>query len=282
MDVNILDKIVLTKKKEILQRSAGAPIGELRKRPFYNRDCLSLKPFLMDADKTGIIAEFKRKSPSKGQINEHAGVIEVTAAYNRHGASALSVLTDREYFGGDTNDLTTARVIPLPILRKDFIIDEYQVEETKAMGADLILLIAACLKPEEVKKLAALAHGLGMEILLEIHNREELNHLCGEIDYVGVNNRDLKTFTVDVNRSVELSEAIPPGIIKIAESGISQASTIQMLRRYGYLGFLMGENFMKEPDPAIAFASFVNELKKQPYEGKSLRHDATGPGQKAG
>jgi indole-3-glycerol phosphate synthase len=167
-------------------------------------------------------------------------------------------------------------------LRKDFIIDAYQVEETKAMGADIILLIAACLTPAEVKKLAALAHGLGMEILLEIHNREELNHICEDVDYVGVNNRDLKTFTVDVQRSVELSNEIPHEFIKIAESGIHQASTIQMLRRYGYLGFLIGENFMKEPDPAIAFASFVNELKKEPYEGKSLRHDATGPGQKAG
>jgi indole-3-glycerol phosphate synthase len=192
------------------------------------------------------------------------------------------VLTDRQYFGGCSEDLLASRVNPLPILRKDFIIDPYQVEETKAMGADLMLLIAACLKPQEVEKLAALAHSLGLEVLLEIHNREELNHFCESIDYVGVNNRDLKTFQVDAHRSVELSEHIPPGIIKITESGIHQTSTIQMLRRYGYLGFLMGENFMKEPDPAIAFASFVNELKKEPYEGESLRHDAAGPGQKAG
>jgi len=278
--MNILEKIIEAKRKEVMQRSAAISLRELRKTHFYNRACFSLKPFLLDANRTGIIAEFKRKSPSKGQINELANVATVTEGYSRNGASALSVLTDGPYFGGDSKDLLAARANSLPILRKDFIIDSYQVEETKAMGADLMLLIAACLTPSDVKELSTLAHNLGLEVLLEIHNREELSRFCDGVDYIGVNNRDLKTFVVDINRSIELSEEIPGGIIKITESGIHQASTIHMLRRYGYEGFLMGENFMKEPDPAIAFASFVNELKTEPHEGKSLRHDATGPGKR--
>ena len=280
--MNILEKIVETKKQEVLQRSAESPVRELRQHDFYKRPCLSLKPFLLDSTKTGIIAEFKRRSPSKGVINEFASLLEVTAAYSRNGASALSVLTDSQYFGGTKEDLIAARSNHLPILRKDFVIDPYQVEETKAIGADIILLIASCLRPAEVRNLAALAHNLGLEVLLEIHDREELGHLCEEVDFIGVNNRDLKTFTVDIQRSVELSELVPQGFVRITESGIYQPSTIHLLRRYGYLGFLIGENFMKEPDPAIAFASFVNELKKEPHEGKSLRHDATGTGKKAG
>ncbi|HTQ29138.1 MAG TPA: indole-3-glycerol phosphate synthase TrpC, partial [Puia sp.] len=248
----------------------------------FDRPTLSMRQFLQDKDRTGIIAEFKRKSPSRGVINPDADVFSVTEAYARGGASALSVLTDEHFFGGSTEDLLKARAHPVPILRKDFMIDEYQVVEAKAMGADVILLIAACLDPGMVKKFARLAKSLKLEVLLEIHKEEELEHICDEVDLVGVNNRDLKTFSVDINRSIELIGRIPPGKISVAESGISEVDTIRLLKTHGYQGFLIGENFMKEPDPAIAFASFVNQLKKGLHESKSLRHDTTRSGQKAG
>ena len=216
---------------------------------------------MLDETKTGIIAEFKRKSPSKGIINDKAGVEEVTKAYTSFGASCLSVLTDEHFFGGSTQDLISARVNQVPILRKDFIIDEYQVVEARAMGADVILLIAACLSPARVKALAVFAKALELEVLLEIHNEEELQHICDETGIVGVNNRDLKTFTVDINRSVELSKKIPADKIKIAESGIHDVETIDIFKKAGFKGFLIGENFMKQPDPMIAFADFVNQLK---------------------
>ena len=208
-----------------------------------------------------IIAEFKRKSPSRGVINDKADLLEVTTAYAKSGASGLSVLTDETFFGGSQKDLEKARVNPIPLLCKDFMLEEYQVLEAKASGADVVLLIAACLTPVAVKRLAVLAKTLKLEILLEIHGSEELSHICDEIDVVGVNNRDLKTFSVDVNRSIELSKMIPAEKIMISESGINSVATIQSLRSYGFKGFLIGENFMKEKDPAIAFASFVNQLK---------------------
>src|ERR1051325_8264693 len=152
-------------------------------------------------------------------------------------------------------------LVNVPILRKDFVIDEYQVIEARAIGASLILLIAACLTPERVQQLALFAKRLSLEVLLEIHNEEELQHICNEVDIVGVNNRDLKTFTVDVNRSIELSDKIPDDKIKISESGISDVNTILRLKQYGFKGFLIGENFMKKPDPAIAFADFITELR---------------------
>jgi indole-3-glycerol phosphate synthase len=215
----------------------------------------------LDDSKTGIIAEFKRKSPSKGIINDKADVIEVTEAYTKNGASCLSVLTDENFFGGTTADLKKARINNIPILRKDFIVDEYQVVEARAMGADVILLIAACLTPQRVKELATFAKSLQLEVLLEIHNEEELQHICAETEIVGVNNRDLKTFTVDINRSIQLSKKIPADKIKIAESGIHDIETIITFKNAGFRGFLIGENFMKQADPAKAFADFANQLK---------------------
>ena len=259
--MNILDKIIEHKKLEVLQDRMNLPIQELQNMPAFSRPVLSLKKSLLDANSTGIIAEFKRQSPSKGVINANADVVNVTGAYASNGAAALSVLTDKKFFGGSNEDLQRARVNNIPILRKDFIIDEYQIVEARAIGADVILLIAACLSPGDVKRLAAFAKSLGLEVLLEIHNEEELKHICEECDVVGVNNRDLKTFTVDVNRSIELSAKIPAGKVKISESGITDTNTIKELRGAGFKGFLIGENFMKQADPAIAFASFVKHLK---------------------
>jgi indole-3-glycerol phosphate synthase len=260
--MNILDKIIEYKRSEVEQRKIDMPVARLTESSLFERKTLSLRQFLTDPEKTGIIAEFKRRSPSKGWINEHADVVKVTEAYTRFGASCLSVLTDGHFFGGSMEDLQDARRNVIPILRKDFMIDEYQIIEAKAMGADVILLIAACLTPAEVKRLSVFARSLGLEVLLEIHNEEELGHICDETELIGVNNRDLKTFTVDVNRSIGLSLKIPAGKVTISESGISAPETILQLRGYGFRGFLIGENFMKDTNPAGAFESFVQQLKK--------------------
>jgi indole-3-glycerol phosphate synthase len=259
--MNILDKIIDQKIIEVAERKLTAPVQHLEASAFYTRTVLSLKESLLDESKTGIIAEFKRKSPSRGIINDKFDVEDVTKAYTKFGASCLSVLTDELFFGGFTKDLKRARVNHIPILRKDFIIDEYQIVEARAMGADVILLIAACLTPERVKELAIFAKKLQLEVLLEIHNEDELQHICAATEIVGVNNRDLKTFTVDINRSIELSKKIPADKIKIAESGIHDVETIGIFRKAGFKGFLIGENFMKQADPTIAFADFVNQLK---------------------
>ncbi|MEJ7589055.1 MAG: indole-3-glycerol-phosphate synthase [Ferruginibacter sp.] len=183
-------------------------VDELKRSKFFNRPVFSLKHFLMDETKNGIIAEFKRRSPSRGIINAMADVVAVTTAYTLNGASGLSVLTDESFFGGSAEDLKKARINNIPILRKDFIIDEYQVAEARAMGADVVLLIAACLTPQRVKELAVVAKNFQLEVLLEIHTEDELQHICDETEIIGVNNRDLKTFIVDINRSIELSKRI--------------------------------------------------------------------------
>jgi indole-3-glycerol phosphate synthase len=259
--MNILDEIIAYKKMEVAAAREKITVGDLAKTELFDRPTLSLKSALLDESKTGIIAEFKRRSPSKGSINSGADVIQVTAAYTLNGASALSVLTDGHFFGGSFDDLKKARVNHIPILRKDFMIDEYQVVEARSMGADVILLIAACLTPQRVKELAAFAKSLALEVLLEIHTEAELEHICDETEIIGINNRDLKTFTVDINRSISLGKMIRGDKIKIAESGINDVETICTFRREGFKGFLIGENFMKQPDPTIAFAVFVQQLK---------------------
>jgi indole-3-glycerol phosphate synthase len=258
--MNILDTIIAKKNIEVASNKASVSIDELKKSDLFTRSTFSLKEFLLDETKTGIIAEFKRQSPSKGIINGTADVLEVTQAYTLNGASCLSILTDEYFFGGSAQDLIKARVNNIPILRKDFIIDEYQILEARSMGADVILLIAACLTPERVKELATFAKSLQLEVLLEIHSDEELQHICDETELVGVNNRDLKTFSVDINCSIELSKKIPDNKIKIAESGINDIETIRIFRKAGFKGFLIGENFMKKPDPTIAFVNFVEQL----------------------
>ncbi len=260
--MTILDKIVEHKRAEVARRQEEIVVDMLRERPLYGRRALSLKGALTDEGKTGIIAEFKRRSPSKGVINDQVEVVDVTKAYTAAGASCLSVLTDEHFFGGSDADLIAARVNEIPILRKDFIIDEYQIEEARSIGADVILLIAACLTPAEVKRLAVFARGLGLEVLLEIHDEGELEHICEETEIVGVNNRDLKTFTVDIQRSIDLSRKIPAGKVLIAESGISKVETILQMKDAGFRGFLIGENFMKESNPGAAFGEFVKKLRE--------------------
>ena len=260
--MNILDKIIEAKKLEVKERKLSAPVQELEKNQLFQAPCLSFSEFLLNPEKTGIITEFKRQSPSKGIINNTSRVKEVTADYAKYGASAISVLTDEIFFGGTLRDLDLARVQKIPILRKDFIVDEYQLIESKAWGADIILLIAACLTVKEVKHLAIFAKNLGLNILLEIHNQDELDHICDEVDVVGINNRNLKDFKVDIQHSIELGSRIPQGKIKIAESGIHDMKTLQQLKSHGFQGFLMGEIFMKEENPGQAFRNFVKEFSK--------------------
>ncbi|HSZ32647.1 MAG TPA: indole-3-glycerol phosphate synthase TrpC [Puia sp.] len=261
-EINILETIVSYKKEEIKKRKKKSPVHLLEKQDGFDRAVFSMKKFITDPEKNGIIAEFKKKSPSKGIINGSAVVEEVTSAYARLGASAISVLTDTFSFGGSTDDLIRSRFNNLPILRKDFILDPYQLVESRAMGADVILLIAACLRPAETRLLASKAHELGLEVLLEIHNENELDHLNEFVDVVGINNRDLKTFAVDLDNSIRLSNRLPHNKIRIAESGIRNIETILLLKAAGFNGFLIGEQFMKTADPAFAFASFVEQLKK--------------------
>lgn len=258
--MNILDQIILTKRKEVADNRINRPVHLLEKSPFFQRETFSLKKSILDPSKTGIIAEFKRKSPSKGVINDRADVSDVTEKYTAGGASGLSVLTDAGYFGGSEADLQRARVNNIPLLRKDFIIDEYQVIEARAMGADVILLIAACLSPAEVLRLASFAHDLKLEVLLELHDEEELEHINEYTPLVGINNRNLKTFSVDMEKSISMAEKIGKAAVRIAESGIREPTDVAMFREYGFEGFLIGERFMREADPGLAFLEFVNQL----------------------
>ncbi|WP_423148764.1 indole-3-glycerol phosphate synthase TrpC [Rubrolithibacter danxiaensis] len=261
--MNILDKIVLKKREEIKESRKEISIIELEESELFHRPCYSLRDFILDPSKTGIIAEFKRASPSKGIINDKVSVQEVTRGYAAAEASALSVLTDNSFFGGHKQDLTAARKAnSIPVLRKDFMLDEYQVIEAKAWGADVILLIAAILEPKEILQLGRLAKSLGMSVLLEVHNKEELSRsICEYVDAVGVNNRNLTDFTVSVQHSYDLAPLIPDEFIKVSESGISDPQTIKELKTAGFQGFLIGENFMKEEDPGEAISAFVRKLK---------------------
>ncbi|ATL47559.1 indole-3-glycerol phosphate synthase [Chitinophaga caeni] len=261
---NILAEIVAQKHKEVAERQTNRLVQDLERATLFNRKTLSLKSFLVAPTRTGIIAEFKRKSPSKGIINDMVKVQTVTGAYNRFGASGLSVLTDGPYFGGSIDDLIQAREINnIPILRKDFIVDEYQIIEAKAIGADVILLIAECLTKEQVAQFAKTAHDLDLEVLLEIHSAEQLDKVAKDVDLVGVNNRDLTTFTVDVNRSFELAPLIPADKVKVAESGITDVNVIISLKKAGFDGFLIGEHFMKQSSPDKAFERFAGDLQHQ-------------------
>jgi len=264
--MNILEEIIEYKKEEVKSNKSKVKATELEKRELFSRAVLPLKDFLLDKSKTGIIAEFKRRSPSKGVINPDVDVLEVTKGYTEHGASCLSVLTDEHFFGGSDEDLIKARINEIPILRKDFIIDEYQLIEAKSIGADVILLIAACLTVAEVKRLASFAKNLGLEVLLELHTEEELEHICDDTGVIGINNRNLKTFDVDIERSLRMAERIPFPKFKIAESGISSVNDILLFKKHGFQGFLIGENFMKVTNPTIAFAEFVKQLKAKAHE----------------
>jgi indole-3-glycerol phosphate synthase len=259
--MNILDEIVQYKKKEVTSSKLIIPVCELEQMKYFKRQTLSLKEFLKNPEKTGIIAEFKRKSPSIGMINKTSSVEDVTMAYSSAGASALSVLTDFNFFGGSVDDLMKARMAnQIPILRKEFIIDEYQIYESKAIGADAILLIAAILTTDQTKNFAARAKELGLQILLEIHDESELDHLNEYIDLAGVNNRNLKNFVVDLEQSVKLAKKIPAQFLKISESGIKSPDDILFLMQHGFDGFLIGESFMKNSNPGGTFDAFVKIL----------------------
>ncbi len=261
---SILDTIIESKKREIAELKPLSSIERFRKEGFFweiaNR---SLVDTLSFPGSSGIIAEFKRKSPSKGWFKpKELEVEKVVRTYNDAGAAGMSILTDEPFFGGDLDDLIQAKIISdIPVLRKDFIIDEWQIAEAKAFGADVILLIAACLSPAKLKQLATFAKTIGLEVLLEIHDATELEHICAEVDMVGVNNRNLKTFEVDVNTSLELIKQIPADKPAVAESGIQDVETMVALREAGFKGFLVGERFMKEEDPSQAFRLFVEELR---------------------
>lgn len=259
---NILDKIVIKKREEIASSKLKTTNSQLEQSPFFSRTCFSLRDSILNPNLTGIIAEFKRKSPSKGIINDRLSVEAVTQGYVSAGASALSVLTDEHFFGGHSSDLIAARKVnQIPILRKDFMLDEFQIIEAKSLGADIILLIASILSPEEIKNLAKLAKSLGMSVLLEVHNLDELNRsLCDELDAVGVNNRNLGTFNVSIQHSFDLVEQIPSNFLKISESGISDPQKIAGLKAAGFNGFLIGENFMKEINPGKAMQDFVSQI----------------------
>jgi indole-3-glycerol phosphate synthase len=263
--MDILSQIIEQKRKEVEERKSLYPVKLLEQSIYFKSQPVSMRKYIQREDKTGIIAEFKRKSPSKGIINAHASVEKTSIGYMQAGASALSILTDKPFFGGSSEDLTLARKFNFcPVIRKDFTIDEYQVVEAKSIGADAILLIAAVLEPVRSKQLATLAHSLGMEVLLEVHNEQELkSNLETGADMVGVNNRNLKTFEVSMETSHKLASMIPDSIVKISESGISSPDTIIELRKFGYKGFLMGENFMKHSRPEEAALDFMDELRKQ-------------------
>jgi indole-3-glycerol phosphate synthase len=260
--MTILDKIVANKKKELEVLTALSSVRDMEKSRLFKREPVSLSEFLLDKNRTGIIAEFKRKSPSKGVINSLSPVVDVTNGYFNEGASGVSVLTDYKFFGGSPSDLMNARKkSSFPILRKDFILDEYQVIESKAIGADAILLIATILEKKEVLNLSRLARSLGLEILLEVHEQNELDKVNQYINIIGINNRNLKTFEVNTDVSEKIAHRIPPGFLRISESGIASPETIKKLKTAGYHGFLIGEKFMSTSDPVQAFAEFVKDLK---------------------
>lgn len=265
---DILDDIMEYKKIEVEQQKLNLPPAELCRRVEQMKADASLRPrrsmsrALASSD-TGIIAEFKRRSPSKGWIKESASLERIAGGYALNGASALSVLTDEKYFGGNLDFLrTVSSIVDVPVLRKDFIIDEYQLFQAYEVGADAVLLIASCLSRESCMALASKAHELGMEVLLEIHSADELGHLDCDADMVGVNNRNLGTFHTDVNNSFALAELLPKDSVLVSESGISDPKTICRLQDAGYSGFLIGETFMKTADPAESLLRLVDEIRQ--------------------
>ena len=258
--MNILDKIIEQKKIEVADSKKKVSLKELKDAELFTCKTISLKELVKSG--SGIIAEFKRKSPSKGVINVKADVLEVAKSYEKFGASGISILTDHQFFGGKLEDILKVRnEISIPILRKDFMIDEYQFYEAKANGADVILLIASCLSPNQVHEFTQLSHELGLEILLEIHTEEDLSYFNKNIDLVGINNRNLKDFKVDLQHSVNLKNLLPKETLSIAESGIYSIEDFKFLKEKGFDGFLMGEYFMRNENPGIAFDEFINTIK---------------------
>ncbi|RXR19162.1 indole-3-glycerol phosphate synthase TrpC [Flavobacterium amnicola] len=259
--MTILDKIIADKKREVELKKSVISASQLENTALFGSRTVSLSKLLKNSP-SGIIAEHKRRSPSKSVISHNFSVEEVVLGYQNAGVSGISVLTDGKYFGGSLDDLLLAKACTsIPLLRKEFIIDEYQIVEAKAHGADVILLIAAVLTRSEIKYLSEFAHSLGLEVLLEVHNREELEKsILPSLDMIGVNNRNLKTFEVNLDYSKELAPYIPDEFVKVSESGISTTEAIKELQSFGYQGFLIGENFMKNDNVGKATKEFINNL----------------------
>lgn len=260
---DILEKIVAYKKLEVERYKKELSYELIRSRveAFDKGRTESMKAALIGSN-TGIIAEFKRKSPSKGWINKEASPSIVPKSYQEHGAAALSILTDTHFFGGSGVNIRSARLskVNIPILYKNFIIDDYQIYQARLAGASAILLIAACLTKEQCSDYIAKAHEIGLEVLLEMHTETDTEYAELGPDLYGVNNRNLGTFETDVNNSLQLLARLPADGVKVSESGISNPSVVKQLRDYGYRGFLIGENFMKEPDPGLALANFIAQI----------------------
>ncbi|MDB4297600.1 indole-3-glycerol phosphate synthase TrpC [Flavobacteriaceae bacterium] len=258
----ILDKIIEAKRKEVAKIKSEVPLKKLVESPNFKRTPLSLQRSLLEVGSTGIIAEFKRQSPSKGIINDVSDIIEVTNGYLDAKVAAQSILTDTAFFGGTMVDLMKARSVNenTPILRKDFIVDGFQIVEAKAIGADAILLIAACLTKEELKNYGQLAEDLGLSVLYEIHTQAELDKIDAHGKIIGINNRNLNTFEVDLEHSIQLAAQIPDSNVKVSESGISDPAIIRGLKEHGFQGFLIGENFMKTEDPGAACKEFISQI----------------------
>ena len=263
---DILEEIVAHKRKELKELKGILPLHDLAEKVEEylendKRQTLSMRHSLAESD-SGIIAEFKRRSPSKGWIKEDGEPTVIPPSYAENGAAALSILTDEQFFGGRLNFIHQARpLVPhTPILRKDFIIDEYQLLQARLIGADAVLLIAACLSKQKCKELARKAHALGLETLLEVHSEPELEYIGDNIDMVGVNNRNLGTFTTDVQNSYRLANLLPKDYLLVSESGISNPLTVRELRQAGFRGFLIGETFMKTPNPGLALKEFIKGI----------------------
>ena len=259
--MNLLDKIIIDKRREVKLKKSIIPVSQLEASVLFNSRTYSMSKLIKN-NPVGIIAEHKRRSPSKDIINNNHSVEDVVLGYQNAGACGISVLTDGKYFGGSLDDLLLAKAaINIPLLRKEFIIDEYQILESKAHGADVILLIASVLTRQEIKNLSEFGQSLGLEILLEVHNLEELEKsILPSLDLIGVNNRNLKTFEVNLDYSKQLASKIPDEFVKISESGISSAEVVKELQQFGYQGFLMGEHFMKTKNPGEAATNFIKQV----------------------
>ncbi len=263
MAEDILHTIVAQKRIEVARQMETLPENELEKQVLAlgTEKCRSMKAALA-ASPTGIISEFKRRSPSKGWIKQNAVVADVVSGYQAAGASALSILTDIDFFGGTLDDVRAARpLVDIPILRKDFVVSRYQLLQAKAVGADAVLLIASVLSRKECREFAAEAHALGLEVLLEMHSNDELDYVDEYTDMAGINNRNLGTFHTDVENSFRLADRLPKDVVRVSESGITNADTIKQLRAAGFQGFLIGEAFMRQPNPAEALAEFIKGLR---------------------
>ena len=260
--MNILDQIIASKRKEVALKKSVVSVAQFENTDLFNKKTNSLSKSIINSP-NGIIAEHKRRSPSKATINNSFSVEEVVKGYENAGASGISVLTDIHYFGGSLDDMLLARAsVQIPLLRKEFIVDEYQLVEAKAYGADAILLIAAVLSKPEIKQLSEFAQSLALEVLLEVHNQEELEKsIMSSLDLIGVNNRNLKTFEMSLQNSISLSNLIPNDFVKISESGLTSTDDIKLLKSHGFQGFLIGENFMKTDNPGKSLEQFINQLK---------------------